>query len=155
MYIIKKIDQYHENYIYFCEPIKNNIITEGIFTRILYSNNNIIFNGIYLEIPLIDVYFEKYYNKYKCCFNMNIHENKEVIDRIRHIEETILQKYDTSNKIPHYKIFEHIRNGNIKIFCDIVPKNTTILVLKISGIWETQSSYGLTYKFINFTHSVL
>jgi hypothetical protein len=86
---------------------------------------------------------------------MNIHENKEVIDRIRHIEETILQKYDTSNKIPHYKIFEHIRNGNIKIFCDIVPKNTTILVLKISGIWETQSSYGLTYKFINFTHSVL
>ena len=81
MYFVKKLDQYKENSIYFCEPIKNNIMQDGVFIRILYSTPNIIFNGIYLEINLNDTYFEKYYNKYKCNYNMNIYSNKELIDK--------------------------------------------------------------------------
>ena len=149
MFMVKKIDQYNENFIYFCEPIKNNIMQDGLFIRILYSTNNVIFNGIYLEINLNETYFEKYYNKYKCNYNMNSHTNKELIDKIKKIEENILKKLNYSNKIPNYKIFEHIKNGNIKIFCDSIPKSNCILILKISGIWETNSNYGLTYKFIN------
>jgi hypothetical protein len=150
MYIIQKIEQYNDNYIYFCEPIKNNIMQDGIFTRILYSPPEVVFNGIYLEFAICDIYFEKYYNKYKCIFNMNHPQNKELIEKIRILEENILKKYMLNNKTPHYKIFEHIRNGNIKIFCDSAPKNNNVLVLKISGIWETLTNYGLTYKFINF-----
>ena len=75
MFMVKKIDQYNENFIYFCEPIKNNIMQDGLFIRILYSTNNVIFNGIYLEINLNETYFEKYYNKYKCNYNMNSHTN--------------------------------------------------------------------------------
>jgi len=150
MHIIKKIEQYNEQFIYFCEPIKNNIMQDGVFTRILYSTANIIFNGIYLELPLNEIHFEKYYNKYKCIFNMNHAENKEFMDKIRVIEESLLKKYSVQNKIPYYKVYENVRNGNIKIFCDTVPKNNSVLVLKISGIWETASSYGLTYKFLNY-----
>ncbi len=65
MNIIKDIDQYNENSVYFCEPIKNNIINGGFFIRILYSNHLFSLNGIYLNIHLNDVVFEKFYNKYK------------------------------------------------------------------------------------------
>jgi hypothetical protein len=127
---------------------------EGIFIRILYSTPLVIFNGIYLEIVLSDTLFEKYYNKYKCNFNMNNMLNKELIDKIKTIEEDILKKYNANNKIPYFKIYEHIRNGNIKIFCDTIPdNNNSVLILKISGLWETSNNYGLTYKFIYLQQS--
>ena len=56
---------------------------------------------------------------------------------------------EINNKIPQYKIHEQLQNGNIKIFTDIGNKQTSSFILKISGIWETQYNYGLTYKFIN------
>jgi len=38
--------------------------------------------------------------------------------------------------------------GNIKIFTDHVDYNKKTFILKISGIWENEINYGLTYKFI-------
>ena len=146
MNIVKKIDQYNENNVYFCEPIKNNIMNEGFFIRILYSTHNIVLNGIYLLINLNDITCEKYYNKYKCTFNITTH--KDLIDSIKVIEENILKKLDFKNKNPQYKIYEQLKNGNIKLFNEVTNKNNVSFILKISGIWETQYNYGLTYKFI-------
>jgi hypothetical protein len=146
MNIVKKIEQYDENNIFFCEPIKNNVMTEGNFIRIIYSTRNVSFNGIYLLITLNDITCEKYYSKYKCSFNINTH--KDIINNIKNIEEELLKKYGFSNKTPQYKIFEQLKNGNFKIFTDIENKSTCSFILKISGIWETQTNYGLTYKFI-------
>ena len=42
----------NENYVYFCEPIKNNIMNEGSFIRILYSTNKFVMNGIYIYVNL-------------------------------------------------------------------------------------------------------
>ena len=72
MNIVKKIDQYDEKYVFFCEPIKNNVMNDGNFIRILYSNNNFTLNGIYLLITLNDISCDKYYTKYKCNFNDTI-----------------------------------------------------------------------------------
>ena len=65
MNIVKTIEQYDDNNIYFCEAIKNNIMNEGSFIRILYSTNHFAMNGIYLYIYLNDISIEKFYNKYK------------------------------------------------------------------------------------------
>lgn len=146
MNFVKNLNQYNKGNVYFCEPIKNNIMNEGTFIRILYSTHNVVFNGIYLLISFTDVNIDKYYNKYKCSFNINT--NREILENIRIIENELLQKIDIKNKIPQYKIFEQLRSGNIKIFCDTIPKNNNQFILKISGIWETQSNYGVTYKFI-------
>lgn len=146
MNIVKKIDQYNENYIYFCEPIKNNIMNESSFIRIIYSTPQFVLNGIYLLVILHDIICEKYYNKYKCCFNVNTHI--EIIERIKKIEENVLKKIDIKNKIPQLKIYEQLQSGNIKIFNEVNIKSECVFILKISGIWETQNSYGITYKFI-------
>ena len=146
MNIVKRIDQYDNNNIFFCEPIKNNVMNDGNFIRIIYSTNNIVLNGIYLLIILNDITCDRYYTKYRCNFNIAFH--KELIDSLKIIEEDLLKKCEISDKIPQFKIYEQIKNGNLKIFSDIGNKSTCSLILKISGIWETHNNYGLTYKFI-------
>ena len=158
MNIVKKIDQYNDNYIYFCEPIKNNIMNEGNFIRILYSSPLFVLNGIYLHLSFNDIIIEKYYNKYKCLFNVLNH--KDVIESIRTIEDNILKKVNIKNKTAQHKIYEQLINGNIKIFFDNKNKcinncensNLNHFLLKISGIWETDTSYGVTYKFTKINH---
>jgi hypothetical protein len=58
-----------------------------------------------------------------------------------------INKYNFVDKIPQYKIFEQIVNGNIKISNDIGNRSQCNLILKISGIWETDTHIGLTFKF--------
>jgi hypothetical protein len=146
MNIVKRIDQYDEKYVYFCEPIKNNVMIEGNFIRSLYSTNILVLNGIYLLVLLNDITCEKYYTKYRC--NFNVFNHKEIIDSLKIIEEGILKKCEISCKIPQFKIHEQLKNGNIKVFNDIGNKSTCSFILKISGVWETLHNYGLTYKFI-------
>jgi hypothetical protein len=146
MNIVKRIDQYDEKNLFFYEPIKNNIMNEGNFIRILYSSSDFTLNGIYLMVTLHDITCEKYYLKYRCTFNVSI--QKDIIDHLKIIEEDILKKCDIKDKTPQFKIYEQLKNGNIKIFSDIGNKGSASFILKISGIWETQLNYGLTYKFI-------
>ena len=146
MNIVKTIEQYDENNCFFCEPIKNNVMNDGNFIRIIYSTHNITLNGIYLLLTLNDITSEKYYSKYKCNFNVTLH--KDLIDNLKNIEECLLKKYEIKDKIAQFKINEQLKNGNLKIFTDIGSKLICSFILKISGIWETQYNYGLTYKFI-------
>lgn len=146
MNIVKRIDQYNDNNLFFCDPIKNNVINEGNFIRILYSTPYFTLNGIFLLLNLNDIICEKYYLKYRCTFNVSMH--KDIIEHLKIIEEDILKKYDIKDKIIQFKIHEQLINGNIKVFTDIGKKNSASFILKISGIWETQYNYGLTYKFI-------
>ena len=146
MNIAMRIDQYDENCIFFCEPIKNNIMNEGNFIRILYTNSYVVLNGVYIILKLNDIVCENYYNKYRC--NFDIQENAEIINSVKNIEETILNKIGIEGKVPQYKIYEQIKNGNIKLFNNIGTKSSCSFILKISGIWETITNYGLTYKFV-------
>jgi len=147
MNIVKNIEQYNEDYVYFCDPIKNNIMNDGNFIRILYSTPLFILNGIYVNIIINHTSVDKYYNKFKCTFDINYH--RDILEKIRYIEEGLLKKININGKIPQYKIYEQLRNGNIKVFSESYDKINTNFLLKIAGIWETDTDYGLTYKFIN------
>jgi hypothetical protein len=145
MNLVKSIEQYNDKNIFFCEPIKNNIMSDSNFIRILYSTPHFILNGIYLLVNFHDITCEKFYSKYKC--NFNISNNKDTIDNLKLIEEELLKKYK-SNKTASYKIYEQIKAGYIKLFTEVGNKSYCSFILKISGIWETQYNYGLTYKFL-------
>ena len=147
MILVNTIEQYNNNNVFFCEPIKNNIMNDGNFIRILYSSENITLNGVYIAINLYDIICENYYNKYKCLFNVVTH--KDIIDKIK----KMLKKYRTS-KIPLFKIYEQIKSGYIKVFSDVTNRQNSSFILKISGIWETQHNYGLTYKFEKFNYAL-
>ena len=146
MNIVKNIYQYNEDYVYFCEPIKNNIMNNGNFIRIIYSTSFFILNGIYISIQINYTSVDKYYNKFKCSFDIN--QYKELIEKLKIIENGLLKKSGILGKIPQYKIYEQLKNSNIKVFSDSFDKIGNTFLLKIAGIWETETEYGLTYKFI-------
>lgn len=147
MFIGKKIEQYNENYIHFCEPIKNNIMYEGTFNRILYSTPHFSLNGVYLHIQLNNCLKDTSSNKNKCLYD--IKSNIGIINEIKKIEMNILGKYLKPTKIPQYKLFEQLMCGSIKLHVkNNLNTSENNFILKISGIWETNHYYGLTYKFI-------
>jgi hypothetical protein len=152
MNIVTTIEQYKDECIYFCDPIKNNIIADGRFIRIIYSTPEFVSNGIFLLINLQDVTIEKFYNKFKCVFNITQH--KELICEIKVIEEHILKKFKLADKIPQFKIFDQLKSGCIKIFSDNSKTHGGAFLLKISGIWETELCYGLTYKFMKVSPGI-
>ena len=149
MNIVTSIDSYDNNHIFFTDPIQNTVISDSEFVRIIYSNNDIILKGIYLYISLSNITLDVYYNKYKCVFCKKI--NNTVISQLENLEKSILNKYTTSKK-PEYSIHNQIMNGYIKIFTSSPAKyktdNNIQLILKVSGIWENDNTYGVTFKFI-------
>ena len=146
MNIALNMKQFDINNIYFCDPIKNNVVNEGLFIRLIYSTDFFVTNGINLFVPLYDVIVEKFYNKYKCTFNLI--NNKNIIENIIQIEENILKNINIKNKIIKKSIYEQLRIGNIKIFSENIDKtNIYLFILKISGIWETETHIGVTFKF--------
>ncbi len=147
MNIVKTIEQYNEDYVYFCEPIKNNIMNDGNFVRIIYSTPIVVLNGIYIQVNISYTSIDKYYNKFKCLFDVN--QYKDIIEQLRKVEEDILKKVNIENKTPQYKLYEQLKNGNIKVFSESYEKINSTFLLKIAGIWETEYEYGLTYKFMN------
>ena len=150
MNIVKNIEQYKHDYVFYCDPIKNNVMNDGTFIRILYSTDIFVLNGINLFISLNDVVIEKYYNKYKCVFNVPTH--KVLIEQIKYIEEELLRNANIQDKAPQHNIYDQLKNGNIKIYLDSVDKpHNNLFMLKISGIWETETQYGVTYKFLKIT----
>ena len=151
MNLVKTIEQYDDLFTYYCDPIKNNIMNNGYFIRIIYSNSLFSLNGINLLISFNELIYEKYYNKYKC--NFNILEHNKMIESIKSIECNLLKNANIVNKHPQNKIYEQLKSGYIKIFADNIENiNNNLFMLKISGIWVTETQYGLTYKFLKINH---
>ena len=126
MNIVVNYDEIAYNNIFFNEAVKNTVINDSNFIKIIYSNKDLILNGIYIKINI----------------NKN---NKNIIDDIDNLEKYILTLYN-NNKICNYKIKDQLIYLITKL--NTSNKNIFRYILKISGIWETQTSIGLTYKFI-------
>jgi len=82
------IDEFNDNNIIFMEPVKNTVMDDSNFIRILYSNSLFTLSGIFIKIKLNLINMDKYFNKFKCGFDYD--ENKKVIDKISNIETYIL-----------------------------------------------------------------
>ena len=149
MNLCMSINNLNHSNIFFSEPIKNTIIENSKFRRIIYSNPYISLNTIYIEFKLNNVEIIKYYNKFKCLFNNERHYN--FIQTILYLEHSILNKIKLQNKRAIYNISQQLNNNYIKLFLpfegDKKLENFKI-VLKLSGIWESETEYGLTYKFL-------
>ena len=142
-----KPENFNKNYIYFNEPIQNTIISESRFIRILYSTPNIIFNGINILLKINIENVDKQYNKNIIYYT--IEKNTETIDIIKNIERNILEKY-ARDKTPAFNLTAQVNTGALKLFSDYNDKKKNIdVILKISGLWEDNLSYGITYKFLS------
>ena len=113
---------YNVNNIFFYDPVKNTVMEESKFIRIIYSDENIILNGLYIKITIKE-------------------SNTDISEFIDNTENNILLRYNNV-KIKMFKLKDQLQY--------ILKKNilNNSIILKISGIWETEKLIGLTYKFI-------
>ena len=148
MNVVLREDQYNIANIYYSEAIQNIIMENSSIIKLIYSNHNIMTTGLFLLVALKNTTKELYFKKIKITYDINA--NLTLLNRLYEIETEILEKYN-SNKKQKKIIYDTLSGGSIKIFPnadeDIVKVNNSF-ILKISGIWENETEYGLTYKLL-------
>ena len=144
MIIVMYTGLYSDDYLILSEKVRNTVMENSSFTRLSYSAPDVSFNGLFLKVNIHNMQIEQHYNKYKCIFQT--FPNTQVIKSLTEIERRILDCYRTT-KARVFNVREQLMSGNIKIFT--YEKDVSIITLKISGIWENETSCGLTFKFIS------
>ena len=154
--LVDNIDNINYDNIIINDPIKNSMIEESLFYKFLYSKEYVTFNGIFLLFKLEDIH----YSKDKIIFD-NINENNtKILNNIIDIESKLFDIFNNKKK-KIFKLKDIIINNNIKFnksdmdayaysenYNNFITNNSNYFILKLSGIWETNDSYGITFKII-------
>ena len=154
LFLSSDITTLNTNNIICNDKIKNNIMNNSYFYKLIYSDELCSFTGVFFTFKLKNIFIEKYFNKLKCTISSD-ENNISIIKQISHIEQKILDKfYDNySNFRLNYRIKEQLKNMNIKLQNPKINKYTTYknvtFLVKISGIWSStdKKEAGLTFKF--------
>lgn len=159
MNIVETIENFQISNVFYLDPIKNTVIDNSNFIRILYSNELFTLNGIYLKLNFNNVYLTNYNNKIKYYFT--VEKNMNLLSYIKDLELNLLKRSNIKNKIKTTKILDQLNSGFIKIYCEqeeyipeCMSKCMTEFILKISGLWESNKEFGLTYKFIDISNNI-
>lgn len=130
MNIILNDGDYSINNVYFTECTNDVLNINEIYYKILYSNNIITLNGIYILL------------------NINNFNSKTAINNYLHnIEMDILNKINSKEFTYIYKLvdsFNRFYNKNI-----LLDNTENKYILKIFGIYESNNEYYLNFKFLN------
>tara|TARA_Y100000748_G_scaffold199148_1_gene166912 strand:+ start:177 stop:590 length:414 start_codon:yes stop_codon:yes gene_type:complete len=126
-------------------------MADSDFIRIVYSDGVVSLNGLHLRTRLFVSKTEQYFNKYKC--TLDIHRSAKAIEELASAEALVLRSAGIQGKTPVHKIAEQLQKGAFKLFADIGrpsdrPGLRTFL-LKMSGVWETGTEFGVTHKFLH------
>jgi len=138
--------------IYFLEK-KKNIIMDGNFTKILYSNSWFTMNGLYVLFPIEVLSIDKNINKSILKFNPYQNNNITIIQEFVKLEQQILEYYVKLNNCKSKlstNLLRQLYLGTLKIYKDfnLTDNKNLHYMIKISGVWETHENVGITYKVI-------
>jgi len=150
MNIAYKLEQFNLQNLFFMDS-KKNIIMDGKFTKVLYSDDLITTNGISIAIPFHNTSLVNTYNKTMLKFQTTDSVNAKLCSELAWIEKYILDYYKqltNTTKTSTTTLNDHMKNGNVKIYRDSTASNVKHVIIKISGIWEDPTRVGLTYKFM-------
>tara|TARA_Y100000389_G_scaffold189168_1_gene212609 strand:+ start:1995 stop:2468 length:474 start_codon:yes stop_codon:yes gene_type:complete len=141
-YIIEQ-DKIKTHNIIFKLPIKNQNEKYINFYKILFSNKNITFKYIILRLNPRTFHVQQECHRYKILIN----RNDEFIKNIENVEKIILSSINnTLNKNIVYNLLDDI-TGKPYLYTFLNYPDLEHFYIKISGIWESDSSVGLVYKF--------
>jgi len=114
MNIILHLKQINSDYIFYGDPVKNSIIENAVFTRIIYSNQLMSLNGLYIS--------------FKPNETDNKINQKELIELLIELEKIILFKIDINKKNCQYKIRDYLKVLNSKYGDDFKINNYILTI---------------------------
>ena len=136
-------DCINDNNLVFKLPIKNQNESYINFYKILYSNKNITLKYILMKLNFTSFTIKQDSHRYKVVIN----KNDEFIKHIENIEKKILSSINnTINKNIVYNLTNDIHSKPY-LYSFLHHPNLEKFYIKISGVWESDSSVGLVYKF--------
>lgn len=168
--------------VYFTEK-KKNIIIDGVFAKLVYSTEYMALNGLFVFFPVVLKNQKNLHSANSRSYMEvdNVPQNTKLFDTVCKLEDDILQQYKTSMGVKHtcsHTLKNQLLSGFIKIqqeFADNMSMGNGSLhskpdsalsqivretlsepiqcVLKISGIWETTTHIGITFKFVTMRKS--
>ena len=140
---------YDTNNIFIMDGISNNVIENGLFHRLIFSNSYMTINALIFKFTFENISLIKNFNKYKLTYsNSNINNMNNNLEIIK-IENEILNKFNL-NRNKKNIIHENINFETIKLYSEKELNSNyekIDIYLKISGIWVNDNEYGLTFKF--------
>lgn len=145
MYLVIDPNQFDSEHVFFCDVINNSVINNAYFSKIIYSNSDVIITGVYIKLNLdFELNTDNKTKKVRCDFDIN--KSEKIIKKIQSIENKILSKFSNSNE-KQTKIYDTMKNGFV--YTDLLRQNSnpTMLILKISGVWSNKTHCGITHKF--------
>ena len=166
MNLLLSINDISLSQIYLLEK-KTNIIMDGVFTKILYSNHCMSMNGLYIDFPIKNIMTNKIQSKN--IIQLDIINNKDIFQKLIDIEKQLLFYYvqyfqllhsdfqstekrcNIQNKNMVFTLKTQLQSGSIKYYkaYDSYSKPGSFFI-KISGIWENQREIGITFKIIEY-----
>lgn len=141
---------------------KKNMIIDGFFTKIIYTDSTISLNGLYLLCPfqidlgvaasLVAAGGAAPHTGKPRSIMLQIPPDERTIEMLSQIEYEMIEYYKDyfkMNKVNVYSLKNQLRLGTIKVHTDenLGIRETQGLTIKISGIWETETNLGITFKF--------
>lgn len=147
------LNHYDSNYLY-CLDSKPNLIMNGNFTKINYTHPHFTMNGLFFLVPLTFSFVEhSSENTNFVHFDPGMSANKEIIENVIKIEHDILSHYAaffSSKKTVSHSMHKQFLKGKLKINGETVyQKTASFIVLKISGIWENECEFGITFRWMD------
>lgn len=156
MNIVSNVNQISIYNLFFTDK-KKNIIVDGYFTKLIYSNNVYSMNGIYLFLPLSNFSLNSTnINNIFVNFNPYHKSNAYLIQELTKLEYLILDYYRKNNytnkKISNI-LSKQLYSGAMKLYKEVkepfdCEASKIKLIIKISGIWETHTEIGLAIKLL-------
>ena len=132
--IAENIDNIQYYNIFISESNKNN----NNFIKIFYSNNIFFLNSIYINLNAVNI---------KLCNNKIVFDSLYNYEKIKNLELFILNNVNI-NKEPILKLSNLLDNKILKFGEELFNH----YILKISGIWETNDNYGITFKILEYNN---
>jgi len=146
MNLVLKNDQFNIECVQFMKTRKNIIMENSLFIKMLYSDENMVMNSIFIEFPVKP----RDINRNLLFYQPS--ENEALLQQMAQIERDILSYYrmiHLCDKTEIHLMTTQLERGNIKF--NYIPSTASPIVhekfvMKISGIWENSDTLGLNYK---------
>lgn len=134
--------------VFYYPPVKNTVMDNSNFIRLVYADSHMALNSAFIEIPLKGVSVDRHFNRARYLFSPG--NNAHVIESMRAFEAALLNGAGCPWASRQLRVSDQLASGSLRLFSDSRDSfhhESKTFLLKISGIWVTDRDKGLTYKF--------
>lgn len=125
----------------------------GDFSKVLYSDSSMAVNAFFFACAMkLKHHDDDLSEKSTVWFSPYDAANQATIQSLVQYEQVILDEYrkqlGLGRKTPLSLLKNQLLSGNLRLYKMTDRKRPHQIVVKLSGVWESSETYGVTFKFL-------